>query len=155
MDTMTLDALVCAVAQARQQTAAAQAALSATRHAFETEHAPLFATLEAARSAEEQAECRLREAVLNMYNSTGSKRPHPAVGIRVCTRLIYDPAAVTEWAREHLTALLILDTKRFEQVAPHLMVPGVTTCTEPQATIAQDLDPWIPVVDTETTTNEG
>jgi hypothetical protein len=155
MDTLNLDTLVCAVAQARQQTAAAQAALSATRHAFESEHAPLFATLEAARSAEEQAERCLREAVLNMYNATGSKRPHPAVGIRVCTRLIYDPDAVTEWAREHLTALLVLDTRRFEQVAPHLMVPGVTTCAEPQATIAQDLDRWIPTVGRKTLTSEG
>jgi hypothetical protein len=142
MDTTNLDALVRTVAQARQQLAHAQEAVAATRRAFEAEHAPLLATLETARAAQEQAETTLREAVLTAYTATGSKRPHPAVGVRVCTRLVYDPAAVTAWARENLTPLLVLDTKLFEQVAPHIKVPGVTTITEPQATIAQDLEPW-------------
>lgn len=155
METTNLDSLVHAVAQARQQTAAAQAAVTAARRAFENEHAMLFATLEVARTAEEQAEAQLREAGLIAFRATGSKRPHPAVGVRVCTRLVYDPAAVTTWAREHLTALLVLDTKRFEQVAPHLMVPGVTIHTEPQATIAQDLDEWIQTTATETVTPAG
>lgn len=141
--TTTLEMLVRVVAQARQDTAAAQAAVSQARHTFEAEHMPLFATLDAARTAQEQAESALREAVLAAFIATGNKRPHPAVGVRVYTRLVYDPAAVTAWARENMTPLLVLDTKRFEQVAPHLGVPGVTISPEPQATIAQDLDLWL------------
>jgi hypothetical protein len=142
METTNLVSLVRAVAHARQQLASAQAAVAEARRAFEAEHASLLAALEAARSAQEQAETTLREAVLAAYNATGSKHPHPAVGVRVCTRLVYDQAAVTTWALENLTPLLVLDTKMFEQVAPHIKVPGVTTVTEPQATIAQDLEPW-------------
>jgi hypothetical protein len=102
----------------------------------------LLATLDNARAAQEQAEAALRDAVLVAYHTTGSKRPHPAVGVRVCTRLVYDPATVTTWARDNLTPLLVLDTKLFEQVAPHIKVPGVSVVNEAQATIAQDLAPW-------------
>jgi hypothetical protein len=142
-DTIDIEALVRVVAAARQQTTQAEATLKTARSAWEQDHAALFTIVEAARAAQEVAEAALREAVLAVFTQEGNKHPHPATGVRVTSRLIYDPHAITEWAREHLPAVLVLDVKTFERVAPHLMVPGVSTVEEPTATIAQDLAGWL------------
>ena len=142
MEDTELNALVQTVAQARRQTAQAQAALTTVRAAFEQQHAEVIAAVTAAQARLEQAEEALRQATLAAYAGAGNKRPHPAVAVRVMTRLVYDPEGITAWARENLPAILVLDVKTFERVAQHLMVPGVTVSAEPVATIAQDLTPW-------------
>jgi hypothetical protein len=63
--------------------------------------------------------------------------------VRVTSHLVYDVQSITVWARENLPAVLVLDVKTFERVAPHLMVPGVSMVEEPIATIAQDLAAWL------------
>jgi hypothetical protein len=138
-----IEALVRVVAAARQQTAQAEATLKTARGLWEEDHAALFTTVEESRAEQEAAEAALREAVLAIFALKGNKHPHPATGVRVTSRLVYDPQVITEWAREHLPAVLVLDAKTFERVAPHLMVPGVSTVEEPIATIAQDLAAWL------------
>lgn len=137
-----LNALVQAVAQVRRQTAQAQATLTTARIAFEQQHAEVIAAVTAAQAQQERAEEALRQATLAAYASAGNKRPHRAVAVRVMTRLVYDLGAITAWARENLPAILVLDVKTFERVAPHHQVPGVTVSAEPVATIARDLTPW-------------
>lgn len=141
-NTPNIEALVQVVAATRQQTARAETTLKAARSTWEQDHTALFTTVEEARAAQESAEVALRQAVLAIFAQDGNKHPHPATGVRVTSRLVYDPQAVTAWARENLPAVLVLDVKTFERVAPHLLVPGVSAVEEPIATIAQDLAPW-------------
>ena len=137
-----LPALVQAVATARRTTDLLQATLSAARHAWDTAHADLLATVAAARAAQAQAETTLRTAGLVAYAAGGSKRPHPAVGVRVTLQPQYDAAALTAWARTQMPALLQLDTARVAIVARHLPLPGVQLIPTPQATIGSDLTRW-------------
>ncbi len=138
-----IEALVRVVAATRCQTARAETTLKEARSAWEQDHIVLLTTVEEARAAQEAAEAALRQAVLAIFTQDGNKHPHPATGVRVTNRLVYDPQAITTWARENLPAVLVLDVKTFERVAPHLMVPGVSTVEEPIATIAQDLAAWL------------
>jgi hypothetical protein len=142
-DPPNIEALVRVVAAARQQTAQAESTLKTARSAWEQDHAALFTTVEEARTAQEAAEAALRQAVLTIFAQDGNKHPHPATGVRVTSHLVYDAQSITEWARENLPAVLVLDVKTFERVAPHLMVPGVSMVEEPIATIAQDLAAWL------------
>jgi len=137
-----LPALVQAVATARRTTGLLQATLSAARRAWESAHADLLATVAAARTAQEQAETVLRTAVLAAYAAGGSKRPHPAVGVRVTLTVHYDEAALTAWARTQMPALLKLDPAQVALTARHLTLPGVQLIPTPQATIGGDLTRW-------------
>jgi hypothetical protein len=137
--TPTLDELVQTVAYQRSAANAVLEQLATARRAFEDACRPLFERREAALAALDTAETALRDATLAAFAATGAKRPHPATGIRVTTRLEYDVDAMTEYARRHLPQVLKLDKKLFEDVAPTLRLPGVTVIEEPAATIAQDL----------------
>ncbi|MDQ2807171.1 MAG: hypothetical protein M3Z04_09730 [Chloroflexota bacterium] len=137
-----LPQLVQTVATARVATTQAQTTLATARSAWEQANADLLQAVSAARSAQASAEERLRVATLAAYAATGSKRPHPALGVRLTTRLEYDRAQVTAWAQRHMPAVLTLDIARFEAVARQLAVPEVTVVHEPTATIRTDLTAW-------------
>ncbi|MDQ2806694.1 MAG: hypothetical protein M3Z04_07220 [Chloroflexota bacterium] len=139
-----LPRLVQAVAAARVATSQAQTTLATARSAWEQANAGLLQAVSATRTAQATAEETLRTATLAAYAATGSKRPHPALGVRLTTRLDYDREQVTAWARQHMPTVLILDTARFEAVARQLAVPEVTVISEPQATIGTDLHAWAP-----------
>jgi hypothetical protein len=90
-------------------------------------------------------ENELRGLALADYKATGSKKPHPGVGIRVSTKLVYDPAVALDWAKTNVPAALVLDTKTFEgfvkaSTAPVTFVSIVET---PTATIATDLSEYL------------
>jgi hypothetical protein len=118
--------------------------LAAARQQFDEQIRPLVEQKDAVRAALAGAEEALRTATLAAYEEAGSKRPHPAAGIRIQARLVYDREAVTAYARQHLTQVLMLDTKAFERVAATLHVPGVEVVEEALATIAQDLRGYLP-----------
>ena len=139
-----LSPLVQTVAAARVATAQAQTTLTTARSAWEQANAALLEAVTAARSAQTTAEEALRTATLAAYAATGSKRPHPALGVRLITRLEYDRDRVTAWAHQHMPAVLTLDTRQFEAIARQLAVPEVTVIQEPTATIRTDLTPWTP-----------
>ena len=147
----TLDDLVATVARARQTAQAAIAPITAARQQFDAAMAPLVGAKEAAFAALDAAEEALRAATLAAYTTSGAKRPHPAAGIRVGLRLVYDRDALTAYAREHLRQVLVLDVKAFERVAVTLAtngapIAGVQIVEEVQATIAQDLGSYLPPV---------
>jgi hypothetical protein len=88
---------------------------------------------------------QLHELALNDFRATGSKKPHPALGIRVSTKLVYEPVVALDWAKTNLPAALVLDTKTFEAFVKATTVP-VNFVSEMQialATIATDLSEYL------------
>jgi hypothetical protein len=88
---------------------------------------------------------QLHELALSDFKATGSKKPHPGVGIRVSTKLAYDPAVALDWAKTNLPAALVLDTKTFEAFVKATTVPVtfVSVTETPSATIATDLSEYL------------
>jgi hypothetical protein len=88
---------------------------------------------------------QLREQALADYKATGSKKPHPAMGIRVSTKLVYEPGMALDWAKTNLPAALVLDTKTFEAFVKATTVPVtfVSIQETPTATIATDLSEYL------------
>ncbi len=89
-----------------------------------------------------EAETLLRELTIKAYNETGNKAPAPGVGIRERVFLQYENKVAFDWAKAHKIALM-LDTKAFEKIAKADPPDFVKTITEPQATIAGDLEKYI------------
>lgn len=82
------------------------------------------------------------------YTATGSKRPHPAVGVRLMPRVCYDQAVAVAYCREKLPNALKLDVSAFEKFAKavHSVQPldFVRIEHEPQITISTDLSQYLP-----------
>jgi hypothetical protein len=87
---------------------------------------------------------QLREIALADYKATGSKKPHPAMGIRVNTKVVYDPKQAETWAKENLPTAFTFDTKFFEVYVKNVAdVPCATIKQVPTATIATDLSEYL------------
>jgi len=84
-------------------------------------------------------EQKLRELTLQAYAETGDKAPAEGVGIRERTVLTYDGKVAFDWAKSHKMALQ-LDKRAFEKIAKADPPDFVKITTEPQATIATNLD---------------
>lgn len=113
--------------------------LDTRRREFEQANANLILSFEASRTQLASAEMEARDLALAAYAKTGSKQPHPGVGIRVTTRALYDNAGALVWAKEHNLALK-LDIKAFETLAKNGACGTLVVFTqEPTATIASDL----------------
>lgn len=85
----------------------------------------------------------VRCAGLHTYLATREMHPHPALGIRNITSLIYDDREAREYCLANLPAVLTVDKKRFEKVAVELGLDFVTLQIEPQVTIATNLSKWL------------
>lgn len=105
---------------------------------WETEHKSLLFILKDAGEYKQEQEVLLRELTLQAYAETGNKTPAVGVGIREVTIYDYDSAEALAWAVEHNLALK-LDESAFKKIVKATPLPFVTSTTEPQATIAQDL----------------
>ncbi len=99
----------------------------------------LFDALTQAGAEVAEVETTLRELTLQDYAQTGNKTPAPGVGIREVTKLEYDLKVAFAWAVEHTMALK-LDTPAFEKIAKVSPPSFVVVFTEPQATIATQLE---------------
>ena len=86
-----------------------------------------------------EAEDKLRELTLQAYAETGDKAPAVGVGIRERTVLTYDGKVAFDWAKAHKMALK-LDSKAFEKIAKADPPDFVKITSEPQATIATNLE---------------
>ncbi|KKN74746.1 hypothetical protein LCGC14_0387880 [marine sediment metagenome] len=106
---------------------------------FTTLHCDFFADVATAKSKVALDEEKLRELALQAYAETGEKAPAPGVGIRELTKLEYDAGVAFDWAKAHKMALK-LDTTAFEKIVKADTPEFVKVTTEPQATIATDLD---------------
>lgn len=136
MGELQLDELVGAVARARRELEEARAVLRAKEEFLE----PFREAVREASMRVEEAEERLREAARVVYEATGNKSPHPAIGIRIMTRLEYDVGPALDYCRQHLPTALKLDKAAFEKAARAIPLDFVTKREEPQVTIAQKLE---------------
>ena len=91
------------------------------------------------KEREEELADTVRMAALDLYNTTGDKKPHRHVQIKVFSRLVYDAAQALDYAIASLPAALKLDTKKFEAAAKALNLPFVTTEEEPKVYIDANL----------------
>ena len=116
--------------------------LSESRSLWELGNKNLIESVTNGKDAVMEAEAKLRELTLQAYAETGNKAPVPGVGIREIIKLEYDPKEALAWGLEHKVCLK-LDVSAFEKMsktASELRPSFVTLKTEPQATIATDLE---------------
>ena len=89
----------------------------------------------------------IRHDAIGQYNETGEKRPHPAVGIRITTKLIYPAGKALLWCIDNMRTALKYDKRMFEKharaVADTIPVEFVHIKKEPQATISRDLSDYL------------
>jgi len=127
------------VAEARQRLQeATECKTSAYRRWLETNQV-LFDNEANVKETCSEAENKLRELTLQAYAETGNKAPAVGVGIRERTILTYDVKIALDWAKAHRMALQ-LDKKAFEKIAKADPPDFVKITTEPQATIATNLE---------------
>ncbi len=105
---------------------------------FISHHTDFFAEVVVTATKASEAEDRLRELTLAIYQETGNKKPCEGVGIREITKLDYDPKEALKWAMSHQIAIS-LDKKSFEGFAKTTPLDFVKISVEAQATIATDL----------------
>lgn len=102
-----------------------------------------IARLEQAKKGDREIEEELRQAIVAHYQSTGNKKPHPKLGVRVSEVPVYDPVAAISFSLATVPELLMLDKKAFESYAKGVRdsVPLFFVGWEEKvtATIAKDL----------------
>ncbi len=106
------------------------------------ENNALFVQIEALENLMGELSAGIRQEAIKAFQETGNKAPWPWVGIRELPKLRYDPKEALAWAQEHKIALA-LDTRKFEALAKGGDISFVEIAIMPQATIAQDLGPYV------------
>lgn len=104
---------------------------------FRETHAELLHQIDEAKIDAREAEDALRAAGFAEFQATGAKKLPCGLGVRVTTKLEYDPAAALEWAKSHGLALT-LDTKAFEKIAKADTPDFVTLVEVPTVTLPSD-----------------
>lgn len=143
MDTVLTD-LVKALAQARADAQAAQAAYQDAKAAFEAQHADAIAAMRATAARVEELDAQVRATTLDLWRgamASGQPKPQlaPGVTVKMFTVLKYGRDKALAWAAERKIALA-LDVKAFE---------GYAKVSDASGRLAQDgLEPWL-VVDEE------
>lgn len=143
--TPSLDAAVTELANARALEESVKAHYSARLDAWKRDNADLLVDLDNAREAVAEAERAVRTATLDAYAQTGSKKPHPAVGVQITKVISYDGENARVWAMTASPVLLKLDAAAFDKAVRAGLVPADIAQVEevPQATIASDLSAWL------------
>ncbi|KKM97315.1 hypothetical protein LCGC14_1169370 [marine sediment metagenome] len=134
-----LEEQIKVVMETRQYSKKMAGQRTAMYNSFMEENANFFGDVATAASVVSEAEALLRELTLKAYTETGSKNPAVGVGIREVTTYSYDSVVALAWGMEHGLCLKLDDTafKKQVKISP---LPFVTATTEPQATIATDLE---------------
>ena len=128
-----------AVVEARQKAETARGIVTASRIAWTEKNQGILVEAETWDKKLKIDEDKLHELTLKAYAETGNKVPAVGVGIRERTVLTYDNKIAFDWAKAHKMALK-LDTSAFEKIAKADPPDFVKITTEPQATIATELE---------------
>jgi uncharacterized membrane protein YheB (UPF0754 family) len=86
---------------------------------------------------------RLDKAALDQFRETVEKHPHPAVQIKMHTRLDYSREHAKEYCIQHLPNALKLDTTVFEKAARVLGLDWVSEGLFPRAYVDRDLSAYL------------
>ena len=128
------------LAEARAEVVMQEAMVAS--HKSELEQTPEFirlqesaALLKELKEWEEESADAVREMALSLFTSTGEKKPHKNVQVKLFSKLVYDAGQALEYALANLPAALKLDTKKFEAAAKALGLPFVATEEEPRVYI--------------------
>jgi hypothetical protein len=146
---MTYDEMLTILASQNQLEQEAKQRMIELRTQLETsgEYQRLFLQAMTARVNAEAIGQSIREQALKDYQTTGSKRPHPAIGVRMTTKIGYIDSIARGWAFQHLPQALKLDTALFEKhakaVADTDPIPFVEISQQAQITIATDLSGYL------------
>jgi len=147
-----LQTLVAQLARARATETALRARIAdledrIARTPLGLELAALQSQLGDVRSHQADVDHGVRELAVSLYEATDDKRPHPAVGIRVNTKIVYDPGCAFTWCYARLPHALKLDARFFEKharaVAQTDPIDFVTITPDPVATVDSDLSPYL------------
>ncbi len=122
----------------RQAAEDAKEALDESRTAWEAQNADLLTQAKLTTQATREAEEELRDLTIRYMRETGDRKPGWGVGIRMATRLIYEPKTALDWAMAR-GLFLSLEVKGFERFAREHPLTFVKVLSEPTATIATDL----------------
>lgn len=128
---------VVMVARSNQQEVATT--LSKAKTEWEEKNGSLLELAKFSKETVDIEEGKLRQLTLQAYVETGNKAPAVGVGIREQVVLSYDGKVALNYAKEHLL-FLQLNKTAFEKFAKDEKPDFVTITTEPQATIAQNLE---------------
>jgi len=143
---MEIIELINEVCQARNNLSALKAQKEERYAEWEDHNRVLLDSVADAVEKVADGESLLRAKTLELFKETGNKQPVPGVGIREVTKLEYDPKKALAWGLEHKVCLK-LDVSAFDKMAKtasELRPWFVQVHTEPQATIATDLNALYP-----------
>lgn len=95
----------------------------------------------------------VRTLAIEIFNAegTGDKRPHPAIGINMLTRVDYDLEEALTYAREHYPGAVKLDKRAFDKIAKATPHKFVTISKIPSTKITRDLSAYLLEEDDDTT----
>jgi len=125
------------LADCRTELETLQAELQERKQAFDDANATLIYLISERKSAMAQVEGDLREIALAEYAATNDKKLPCGIGIRVTTKLEYEPAAALAWAKQHDMALT-LDKAAFEKIAKASPPEFVEIVEVPTVTLPTD-----------------
>ena len=107
----------------------------------------LHVAIDELKQKAKELDSQIRDYTVSIFESTGEKHPHPAVGIREYTKLDYDKDEALHWAQRHLPKALKLDNRFFEKHAKAVSetqpISFVRIYKEPRATISTDLGEYV------------
>jgi hypothetical protein len=100
--------------------------------------------IESADNQISELEKELRLKALADFSVNGIKKPHPALGIRVTAKVVYDHKEAEAWAKENLPTAFSFNSQFFEVYVKNVAdVPCATIEQVPTATIATDLSEYL------------
>ena len=137
-----LEKQIRAVAQARDHRVFLDELKKRRLKEWEGINAPLLSDIANNTAFLTDAESRLREMTLQVFNETGNKQPAECLGIRETIELRYNPKEALDWAIKNPLALQ-LNTKVFEKIARDFLLDFVEYAKVYLATIATDMGKYI------------
>lgn len=141
-----MDNLVTLLARARREVLDLKDCIDAVNAEIEKEYGKELGDLKKDLSVAQTKVTGLEESVrgtaLEAYLETGDKHPHPAITIKVFTKLDYDEEQAITYCVEHLPKALKVDKRKFEAVAKAAELDFVQITDDPKATVATDLSEY-------------
>ena len=135
---MTIQEIAAEVAEKRQKFQELSESWEAEEQKFQEEHSATVNAVLYARDAMRIAEAKLRDAGLVAYAADPSTKKLPCgLGVRVTSKLDYDPSTAFVWAVSHKMCLS-LDSRAFEKVAKVTPLDFVETVEIVTVTLPSD-----------------